>query len=40
MIRDIVRDLWRRRMGGKGWVRDCWDPPLAIIGRGVDVART
>ncbi len=39
IIRDVVLELWQRRMGGKGWVRSCWEPPLAILARGVDRGR-
>ena len=38
-VREAVLDLWRRRMGGKGWVRCCWENPLAILARGVDPLR-
>lgn len=39
IVRDVAIDLWRRRMGGKGWVRSCWEPPLAILRRGIDPVR-
>ena len=38
-VREAVLDLWRRRMGGRGWVRSCWEPPLAVLARRVDAAR-
>ncbi len=38
-VREAVLELWRRRMGGRGWVRSCWEPPAAVVARGVDVAR-
>ncbi|MBI3446726.1 MAG: ChbG/HpnK family deacetylase [Magnetospirillum sp.] len=40
IIRDVVMDLWRRRLKARGgWVRSCWENPLAIIRRGVDPIR-
>ena len=40
VIRDIVVDLWRRRLRpGGGWVRSCWESPLAIAARGIDPVR-
>lgn len=39
VIRDVVLDLWQRRMGGKGWVRSCFEPFDAIVRRGVDPFR-
>ena len=39
VIRDVVLDLWRNRMGGQGWVRSCWESPLALYRRGVDQVR-
>lgn len=39
IVRDVVVDLWRRRMGGKGWVRCCFEPHLAIQRRGVSQLR-
>jgi len=39
VVRDAVLDLWRRRMGGRGWVRSCWEPPAVILARGVDGLR-
>ncbi|MDA8231006.1 MAG: ChbG/HpnK family deacetylase [Magnetospirillum sp.] len=38
-VRDVVLDVWRDRMGGRGWVRSCWEPPLAILSRRVDAVR-
>lgn len=38
VVRDVVIDLWRRRLP-RGWVRSCWESPLAIISRGVDPVR-
>lgn len=38
-VREAVIDLWRRRMGGTGWVRSCWENPAAILARGVDPLR-
>ncbi len=35
----VVIDLWRRRMGGKGWIRSCYDSPLAIMSRGISPVR-
>lgn len=40
VVRDVVVDLWRRRMGGRGWVRSCWDSPAAILRRGVHAAKS
>lgn len=39
VIRDVVLDLWRRRMGGRGWVRSCVEPRAAILVRRVDPVR-
>jgi predicted glycoside hydrolase/deacetylase ChbG (UPF0249 family) len=39
VVRDAVLELWRRRMGGRGWIRCCWEPPAAVVARGIDVAR-
>lgn len=40
VIRDVVLDLWRRRLQARGgWVRSCWENPLAILARGVDPVR-
>lgn len=39
LIRDIVLDVWAGPMGGKGWVRNCWECPTALMRRGVDVLR-
>jgi chitin disaccharide deacetylase len=40
IIRDAVVDLWRRRMKARGgWVRSCWENPLAIVRRGIDPLR-
>ena len=39
IIADVVVDLWRRRLGGKGWVRSCAEAPLSILTRGVSPVR-
>jgi predicted glycoside hydrolase/deacetylase ChbG (UPF0249 family) len=40
VVRDAVVEIWRRRMKARGgWVRSCWENPLAIARRGVDPAR-
>ena len=40
VVRDVVLDLWRRRLHPTGgWVRSCWENPLAILARGVDPVR-
>lgn len=39
VVRDVVLDLAARRLAPGGWVRSCWDDPLAILGRGVDPFR-
>jgi predicted glycoside hydrolase/deacetylase ChbG (UPF0249 family) len=39
VIGEVVLDLWRRRMGGKGWVRSCVEPLPAILARGIDPIR-
>jgi len=39
VVRDVVLDLAARRLAPGGWVRSCWDNPLAILGRGIDPAR-
>lgn len=35
----LTLDLWWRRMGGKGWVRSCCEPPADILRRGVSPLR-
>ncbi len=39
VVRDVVLDLWRRRMGRRGWVRSCFEPHRAILRRGVSPFR-
>jgi len=39
VIRDVVLDLAAQRLAPGGWVRSCWDNPVAILGRGIDPAR-
>jgi predicted glycoside hydrolase/deacetylase ChbG (UPF0249 family) len=39
VIREVVLDLWRRRMGGRGWIRSCVEPFPAIAARGIDPVR-
>lgn len=40
IIRDVVVDIWRRRLKPRGgWVRSCWENPLAIARRGIDPVR-
>ncbi len=39
VIGEVVLDLWRRRLGGRGWVRSCAEPLAAILCRGVDPFR-
>ncbi len=40
IVRDVVMDLWRRRLKPTGgWVRSCWENPLAILARGIDPVR-
>ncbi|TAN62418.1 MAG: ChbG/HpnK family deacetylase [Magnetospirillum sp.] len=40
IVRDVVLDLWRRRLKPSGgWVRSCWENPLAIMERGIDPVR-
>jgi len=39
VVRDVVLDLAARRLAPGGWVRSCWDNPLAILGRGIDPLR-
>ncbi|WP_009867217.1 ChbG/HpnK family deacetylase [Paramagnetospirillum magnetotacticum] len=40
IIRDVVVDLWRRRLKPQGgWVRSCWENPFAIARRGIDPIR-
>lgn len=38
-IGPIVLDLWRRRLGGRGWVRSCVEPLASILAQGVDPVR-
>ena len=39
VIRDVVLDVWKTRLGGKGWIRSCWRSPLDLMRRGVDPVR-
>lgn len=39
VIGEVVIDLWKRRMGGKGWVRSCVEPVCSILRQGVDPFR-
>lgn len=39
IVREVVLDLWRRRMGGRGWVRSCFEPHRDILRRGVSPLR-
>ncbi len=39
VVRDVVLDLWRRRLQPGGWVRSCWECPLSIWRRGIDPVR-
>lgn len=39
VIGEVVLELWRRRLGGRGWVRSCVEPFPAILRRGVDPFR-
>ena len=39
VVRDVVLDLWRRRMGRRGWIRCCCENPVSLVGRGVDIIR-
>lgn len=40
VIREVVIDLWRRRLAPTGgWVRSCWESPAAILARGVSPLR-
>jgi predicted glycoside hydrolase/deacetylase ChbG (UPF0249 family) len=40
VVRDVVMDIWRRRLKQNGgWVRSCWENPLAIVARGIDPIR-
>lgn len=40
IVRDVVLDLWRRRLRPTGgWVRSCWENPLKIWARGIDPVR-
>lgn len=39
VIGDVVLDLWRRRMAGRGWVRCCVEPRTAIMARRVNPLR-
>lgn len=40
IIRDVVVDIWRRRLKAHGgWVRSCWENPALILRRGVDPIR-
>lgn len=39
VIGDVTLDIWRRRLGGRGWVRSCVDCPVAILRRRVNPIR-
>jgi predicted glycoside hydrolase/deacetylase ChbG (UPF0249 family) len=39
VIGEVVLELWRRRLGGRGWIRSCVEPFPAIVARGVDPFR-
>ncbi|MGE5547499.1 MAG: ChbG/HpnK family deacetylase [Solirubrobacterales bacterium] len=39
IVNEVVIELWRRRMGGKGWIRLCFEAPTAILKRGVSTGR-
>lgn len=39
VIGEVVLELWRRRLGGHGWVRSCVEPFPAILKRGIDPVR-
>lgn len=35
----IVLELWRRRLGGRGWIRSCVEPAASILAQRVDPLR-
>ncbi len=39
LIRDMVLEVWAGPMARHGWVRNCWESPLGVLSRGIDVAR-
>lgn len=39
VVGDVVLDLWRRRMAGRGWVRSCVEARGAIMARRVSPVR-
>lgn len=38
-IAEAVTRLWRERMKGKGWIRNCWEPPAEILARRIAPVR-
>lgn len=38
-IGEVVLELWRHRLKGRGWIRSCVEPLPAIVRRGVDPLR-
>lgn len=39
MIQDILLDVWAGPMNGRGWIRNCWESPWALISRRIDPVR-
>jgi predicted glycoside hydrolase/deacetylase ChbG (UPF0249 family) len=39
VIGEVTLDLWRHRMGGKGWLRSCTESRTAIVARGISPVR-
>ena len=38
-VGEVVLAAWHGRLGRKGWVRSCWEPPAGVLIRGVDRLR-
>lgn len=38
-VGEAVLAAWQGRLGRKGWVRSCWEPPTSILIRGIDRLR-
>jgi hypothetical protein len=39
IIRDVVLEIWQNRLGKRGWIRSCWESPVALMNRGIDSVR-
>lgn len=39
IIQDILLDVWAGPMNRRGWIRNCWESPWALIARRIDPVR-